>query len=123
MWQHLFWFFGHPEVYIIFIPATGVVSEMIPAFARRPIFGYPAVVLSLVATSFLGFGLWVHHMFATGIAQLGASFFTGGEHDDRDPERGADLLLDRDAVGRPPDNADAAAFRDRLLSSSSCSAG
>ncbi len=77
LWQHLFWFFGHPEVYIIFIPATGVVSELIPAFARRPIFGYPAVVLSLVATSFLGFGLWVHHMFATGIAQLGASFFTG----------------------------------------------
>src|SRR4051812_27917894 len=77
LWQHLFWFFGHPEVYIIFIPATGVVSEIIPAFARRPIFGYPAVVLSLVATSFLGFGLWVHHMFATGIAQLGASFFTG----------------------------------------------
>ena len=68
LWQHLFWFFGHPEVYIIFIPATGFVSAIIPTFARRPIFGYPAVVLSLIATGFLGFGLWVHHMFATGIA-------------------------------------------------------
>ena len=76
LWQHLFWFFGHPEVYIIFIPATGIVSAIIPAFARRPIFGYPAVVLSLIATGFLGFGLWVHHMFATGMPQLGASFFT-----------------------------------------------
>jgi cytochrome c oxidase subunit I+III len=76
LWQHLFWFFGHPEVYIIFIPATGIVSEIVSTFARRPIFGYPAVVLSLVTTAFLGFGLWVHHMFATGIAQLGASFFT-----------------------------------------------
>jgi cytochrome c oxidase subunit 1 len=76
LWQHLFWFFGHPEVYIIFVPATGFVSAIIPTFARRPIFGYPAMVLSLIATGFLGFGLWVHHMFATPLPQLGASFFT-----------------------------------------------
>jgi cytochrome c oxidase subunit I len=76
LWQHLFWFFGHPEVYIIFIPATGFVSAIIPTFARRPIFGYPAMVLSLIATGFLGFGLWVHHMFATPLPRLGASFFT-----------------------------------------------
>jgi cytochrome c oxidase subunit I+III len=76
LWQHLFWFFGHPEVYIIFIPATGFVSAIIPTFARRPIFGYTAMVLSLIATGFLGFGLWVHHMFATPLPQLGASFFT-----------------------------------------------
>jgi len=76
LWQHLFWFFGHPEVYIIFIPATGFVSTIVSTFARRPIFGYTAMVLSLVATGFLGFGLWVHHMFATGLPQLGASFFT-----------------------------------------------
>ena len=75
LWQHLFWFFGHPEVYIIFIPATGFVSAIIPTFARRPIFGYPAMVLSLIATGFLGFGLWVHHMFATPLPQLGATFF------------------------------------------------
>ncbi|HEY7164512.1 MAG TPA: cytochrome c oxidase subunit I [Candidatus Binatia bacterium] len=76
LWQHLFWFFGHPEVYIIFIPATGIVSTIITTFSRRPIFGYTAIVLSLISTAFLGFGLWVHHMFATGIPQLGQSFFT-----------------------------------------------
>jgi cytochrome c oxidase subunit 1 len=76
LWQHLFWFFGHPEVYIIFIPATGFVSTLVATFARRPVFGYPAMVLSLIATGFLGFGLWVHHMFATGLPQLGESFFT-----------------------------------------------
>jgi cytochrome c oxidase subunit I+III len=76
MWQHLFWFFGHPEVYIIFLPATGIVSTLLPPFARREVFGYLALVLSLVATGFIGFGLWVHHMFATSLPQLGMSFFT-----------------------------------------------
>jgi cytochrome c oxidase subunit I len=76
LWQHLFWFFGHPEVYIIFIPGTAIVSAIIPTFARRPMFGYLALVLALIATGFLSFGLWVHHMFATGIPQLGSSFFT-----------------------------------------------
>src|SRR3982751_3743073 len=76
LWQHLFWFFGHPEVYIIFIPGTGIVSTIITTFSRRPMFGYLAVVLSLVSTAFMGFGLWVHHMFATGLPQLGESFFT-----------------------------------------------
>ncbi|HEX6670111.1 MAG TPA: cytochrome c oxidase subunit I, partial [Gemmatimonadales bacterium] len=76
LWQHLFWFFGHPEVYIIFVPALGFVSSIVSTFARRPIFGYPVMVLSLVVTGFLGFGLWVHHMFATGIPQLSQSFFS-----------------------------------------------
>ncbi len=76
LWQHLFWFFGHPEVYIIFIPATGIVSMLVQTFSRRPIVGYTAIVLSLIATAILGFGLWVHHMFATGLPQLGESFFT-----------------------------------------------
>jgi cytochrome c oxidase subunit I+III len=76
LWQHLFWFFGHPEVYIIFIPALGMVSSVLATFTRRPVFGYTAMVLSLVATGFIGFGLWVHHMFATGLPQLGQSFFT-----------------------------------------------
>jgi cytochrome c oxidase subunit I+III len=76
LWQHLFWFFGHPEVYIIFIPALGFVSAIVETFARRPVFGYTVMVLSLVTTAFMGFGLWVHHMFATGLPQLGASFFT-----------------------------------------------
>jgi cytochrome c oxidase subunit 1 len=77
LWQHLFWFFGHPEVYIIFIPATGMMSTIIATFSRRHMFGYLAVVLALVTTAFMGFGLWVHHMFATGLPQLGANFFTG----------------------------------------------
>jgi cytochrome c oxidase subunit I+III len=76
LWQHLFWFFGHPEVYIIFIPALGMVSSIIATFSRREVFGYTAMVLSLVATGFIGFGLWVHHMFATDVPQLGQSFFT-----------------------------------------------
>ncbi|HEV2765840.1 MAG TPA: cytochrome c oxidase subunit I, partial [Pyrinomonadaceae bacterium] len=76
LWQHLFWFFGHPEVYIIFIPATGFVSAIIPAFVRRPMFGYTALVLSLISTGFIGFGLWVHHMFTAGLPRLGESFFT-----------------------------------------------
>src|SRR5207248_9519278 len=76
LWQHLFWFFGHPEVYIIFIPGLGMLTSIIAPFARRPIYGYPAMVLSLLATAFLGFALWVHHMFATNVADLGKSFFT-----------------------------------------------
>jgi cytochrome c oxidase subunit I+III len=76
LWQHLFWFFGHPEVYIIFVPALGFVSSIVTTFTRRQVFGYPAMVLSLVGTGLLGFGLWVHHMFATGLPQLGESFFT-----------------------------------------------
>src|SRR6185503_15963761 len=76
LWQHLFWFFGHPEVYIIFIPGSGLVSMLITTFSRRHTFGYLAVVLSLGSTAFMGIGLWVHHMFATGLPQLGESFFT-----------------------------------------------
>jgi cytochrome c oxidase subunit 1 len=76
LWQHLFWFFGHPEVYIIFLPAVGMVSTMIPTFARRPAFGYLPLVMALIATGILAFGLWVHHMFVTGLPRLGESFFT-----------------------------------------------
>ena len=76
LWQHLFWFFGHPEVYIIFIPALGFVSAIVTTFTGRQVFGYPAMVLSMIATGILGFGLWVHHMFTTGLPQLGQSFFT-----------------------------------------------
>lgn len=76
LWQHLFWFFGHPEVYIIFLPAAGMVSTMIEPFARRPAFGYLALVMALIATGILAFGLWVHHMFVAGLPRLGDSFFT-----------------------------------------------
>lgn len=76
LWQHLFWFFGHPEVYIIFLPAAGMVSTMIEPFARRAAFGYLALVMALIATGILSFGLWVHHMFVAGLPRLGESFFT-----------------------------------------------
>jgi cytochrome c oxidase subunit I+III len=76
LYQHLFWFFGHPEVYIIFIPALGFVSTIVTASTHRRTFGYPALVLSLFTTGFLGFGVWVHHMFATALPQLGMSLFT-----------------------------------------------
>jgi cytochrome c oxidase subunit 1 len=76
LYQHIFWFFGHPEVYIIFVPAMGITSEIIGTFSRRPLFGYPALVLALIANGFVGFGLWVHHMFATGLPMMGYSFFT-----------------------------------------------
>jgi cytochrome c oxidase subunit I+III len=77
LWQHMFWFFGHPEVYIIFLPALGMVSEIVVTASKRTLFGYVPIVLANVATAVLAFGLWVHHMFATGLPQLGASFFTG----------------------------------------------
>jgi len=76
LYQHLFWFFGHPEVYIIFLPGTAIVSTTVAVFARRHIFGYVPIVVSVVATGFLGFSVWVHHMFATGIPQISESFFT-----------------------------------------------
>ena len=76
LWQHLFWFFGHPEVYIIFLPATGFVSVITETFCRRPVFAYPIVVLALISTGILAFGLWVHHMFATGLPRVGYSFYT-----------------------------------------------
>ncbi|MDQ2647857.1 MAG: cytochrome c oxidase subunit I, partial [Myxococcota bacterium] len=76
LWQHLFWFFGHPEVYIIFLPALGTVSAIVVTFSRRAIFGYTAMVLAMVAIGMLAFGLWVHHMFTTGLPELGQNFFS-----------------------------------------------
>jgi cytochrome c oxidase subunit I+III len=76
LWQHLFWFFGHPEVYIIFIPAVGFVSQITETFTRREVFGYPLMVLAVVSIGLLAFGLWVHHMFATGLPRIGYSFYT-----------------------------------------------
>ncbi len=76
LWQHLFWLFGHPEVYIIFLPAAGVMSTVLPVLARREIIGYIWIVVSIVAMAFLSFGLWVHHMFTVGIPHLALAFFS-----------------------------------------------
>ncbi|MGE3934455.1 MAG: cytochrome c oxidase subunit I [Rhodospirillaceae bacterium] len=76
LWQHLFWLFGHPEVYIIFLPAAGAVSTIVATFARHALVGYRAVVVAVIAIGFLSFGLWVHHMFAVGIPHLALAFFS-----------------------------------------------
>src|SRR3546814_162399 len=76
LWQHLFWFFGHPEVYIIFIPAAGFMSMIVPVIARARLVGYRLVVAALVATGFISFGLWVHHMFTTGLPPISTGFFS-----------------------------------------------
>ncbi len=76
LWQHLFWFFGHPEVYIIFLPAAGMVSMIVPTMARTPLVAYNLIVVALIATGFFSFGLWVHHMFTTGIPHLSLGFFS-----------------------------------------------
>jgi cytochrome c oxidase subunit I+III len=75
LWQHLFWIFGHPDVYIIFLPAIGIVSSVIPTFSRRPIVAYTWLALATVATATIGFGVWVHHMFATGLPQVTMTFY------------------------------------------------
>ena len=76
LWQHLFWIFGHPEVYIVFLPSIAIASMIVPTVARRPIVGYSWIVLSAVGTGFLSFGLWVHHMFTTGLPQISLGFFS-----------------------------------------------
>lgn len=76
LWQHLFWAFAHPWVYIVFLPATGIISMVVPVFSRRPIIGYNYVALATVATGLIGFGVWVHHMFVAGLHGLSISFFS-----------------------------------------------
>ncbi|HEX3928450.1 MAG TPA: cytochrome c oxidase subunit I [Gemmatimonadales bacterium] len=78
LWQHLFWVFGHPWVYIVFLPATGMLSMVIPTFCRRPMVAPHLVALATMATGLAGFGVWVHHMFATGIPQVSVDFFSAG---------------------------------------------
>jgi len=76
LWQHLFWMFGHPWVYAIVLPALGIVSDALPTFCRRPLVGYTPVAIATVATMVVGFGVWLHHMFATGMPMLSVAFFS-----------------------------------------------
>lgn len=75
LWQHLFWFFGHPEVYIMIMPAFGIISEILPTFSRKPIFGYSVMAYSIAAIGFLGFTVWAHHMFAVGLSPIADAAF------------------------------------------------
>jgi cytochrome c oxidase subunit 1 len=76
LWQHLFWLFGHPEVYILILPSFGIISEILPVFSRKPLFGYAAMVFSGAFIAFVGFGVWAHHMFATGMGPFADAFFS-----------------------------------------------
>lgn len=78
LWQHLFWLFGHPDVYIIFLPMAGLLSTMIPVLARTTLFGYRAIVVAIIGLAFASFGIWVHHMFTVGIPHLALAFFSTG---------------------------------------------
>jgi cytochrome c oxidase subunit 1 len=75
LWQHFFWIFGHPEVYILIMPAFAITSEVIPVFSRKPIFGYPVMVAAVVAIAFISLGVWAHHMFCVGMVSLANAFF------------------------------------------------
>src|SRR5262249_46993778 len=75
LWQHFFWLFGHPEVYILVLPPFGIASEVIPVFSRKPIFGYPVMVAASVAIGFISVSVWAHHMFAVGMTPAANSFF------------------------------------------------
>ncbi len=76
LWQHLFWIFGHPEVYILILPSFGIVSEVLPVFSKKPLFGYPLVVFSGAAIGFVGWGVWAHHMFASGLGPISVAVFS-----------------------------------------------
>jgi cytochrome c oxidase subunit 1 len=76
LWQHLFWIFGHPEVYVLILPAFGIISEVLPTFSRKPLFGYPFVVFSGASIGLVGFGVWAHHMFASGLGPVSVAVFS-----------------------------------------------
>jgi len=112
LWQHLFWFFGHPEVYILALPFFGVITEVLPVFSRRPVFGYKGLVFATLSIAALSTGVWAHHMFVTGAVLL--PFFQRALVPDRGAHRGEVLRLDRHHVAGPAAVQDAPAVLHRL---------
>ena len=107
LYQNVFWFYSHPAVYVMILPAMGMISEILPVFSRKPLFGYKAFVFATAGIGALGFSVWAHHMFTTGAVYLPVLQL----HDvpDRDPDRGQDVQLDLHAVARQADAVNAAA--------------
>ena len=123
LYQHLFWFWGHPEVYILFVPATGMITMIIPVFSRRPLAGYLWVVAALVTIGFISFGVWVHHMFATGLPAAGHGLLLRRQPHHRHPERRPVLRLDRHHVEGQRSGSPRRCCSRSGSCSSSCSAG
>ena len=114
LWQHLFWFFGHPEVYIMVLPAFGMISEILPVFARKPIFGYKAIAAATVAIAFLGLLVWAHHMFTTPTATVVLAFFMLARSRSRCPPGS------RSSTGSPRSGAARSSSRRRSTSPPRC---
>ncbi len=114
LYQHMFWFFGHPEVYIMVLPVFGMISEIMPVFSRKPIFGYKAVAFSTLAIAFLSLLVWAHHMFTTGLGDGLRLVLHDLVDGDRDPDRDQDLQLARHDLARQPHLRHADAVRARL---------
>ena len=123
VWMHFFWIFGHPEVYVLILPAFGIASEVIPVFSRKAIFGYPAMVAASVGIAFVSLTVWAHHMFTVGMTSVGNTFFALSTMMVGISHRHQDIQLDCDHVGRQKSASLRRCCSARRFYFSSCCAG